>query len=119
MFISIYRMENVQRAINYVRSQLEDGVAERLTLPKLILDQIDLTRGVFYLATPSGLEQNDLDLESGVPGLREQPIEFARIIRRFISGSTCAALIQDQQASHSDKWLEGEKHLNYVIRRQK
>ena len=68
------------RALKYFTEQLSEGTS----LSRSLLEEIDLSAGIFRVGMPAGTNQAAINFDGWVAGLRNERKEFARLIERFI-----------------------------------
>jgi hypothetical protein len=85
-------------------------------LAHLVLEAIDFAKGSFRVALPRTLDESrPLDFRSQTFHLGgDEDLSLALLIKAFIRGPEHAVLLQDTQASISDRWLTDYKYKELV-----
>jgi hypothetical protein len=89
--MGIKKIKNSPQALEHLRYELSRGGV----LAKLVVSKTDFALGNCFAAIPEAVDQTKLNFRWWIPGLPDEPMDFAKLIRSFIDDPVCVVLVED------------------------
>ena len=105
--MSLQRIKDPEKAVSFLKGELSEGMA----LAKLVLREIDFSRGRMFGWMPSTTNQDaieDYQFSRRLTGKEDR--EFCRFIQTFIQDPKCAVILQDTEYRDGD----GDKYDGFA-----
>jgi|SRR5579863_5404078 len=101
--MSMRRIRDFNKALSFLKGELSEG----MTLAKLVLREIDFTKGQMFAWMPLATDQDAIEgfqWSRRLSGDEEK--DFCRFVKAFIQDMHCALILQD-----TENWnFEGDKY---------